>query len=366
MIRSLILGALLLGLPFAAAAQAPSGPVPVGTVLARREAIGKTADLVGRVEAVQRVDVRARVSGWLEAILFKDGQKVAKGTPLYKIERGQFQAALGQAQGALLRAKAARELTIIQLDRAEELYRRQAGTAVARDQAKAADEQAQGQILSDQSALQTAQINLDYTTISSPIDGQVGRTLVTVGNVVGPDSGVLTTIVSIDPMYVSFPVSQRDFLQAQRSGEGDASKIKIRLRFVDGTEYPELGQVDFVNVNVDRATDTILVRGTVPNRKGQLVDGQFARVQLLIGEPQQKVVVPQSALLADQGGVYVFVVEDGKAAVRRVKPGGEHSTDVIVESGLEGGEQVIVEGLQALRPGAAVTARPVAGSLERK
>lgn len=365
--RLWMIGVLALGLPLAAGAQTPPGPIPVGTVAARPESIEKTLDFVGRVEAIQRVDVRARVSGWLEEVLFKDGQKVKKGTPLYKIEQGQFQAAVGNAQGALQRAKASQDLTAIQYGRADELFRRAAGTAVARDQAKAADEQAKGQILSDQSNLQTARINLDYTSILSPIDGEIGRTLVTVGNVVGPDSGVLTTIVSIDPMYVTFPVSQREFLRAQQTDkQGDITKIKIKIRFVDGSEYPETGQVDFVNVNVDRATDTVLVRGTVPNKNGSLIDGQFVRVQLLLGQPQQKVVIPQSALLADQSGVYVFVVEDGKAASRRVKPGGENGTDVVIDDGLTGGEQVVVDGLQSLKPGAPVLARPAASLLDRK
>ncbi len=364
--RSWIFSALVLSLSFAAAAQTPSGPVPVGTVAARQESIEKTMDFVGRVEAIQRVDVRARVSGWLEEVLFKDGQKVQKGTPLYRIEPGQFQAAVGQAQGALMRSKASQDLTAIQLDRAEELLRKAAGTAVTRDQARASDEQAKGQILSDQSALQTAQINLDYTSIVSPIAGQVGRTLVTVGNVVGPDSGVLTTIVSIDPMYVTFPVSQREFLRTQQADKGNIGRIKIRIRFVDGTEYPDLGQADFINVSVDRATDTVLVRGTVPNRNGTLLDGQFVRVQLQLGEAQKKILVPQAALLADQGGVYVFVVEDGKAVVRRVKPGGANGTDVVIDEGLAGGEQVIVDGLQSLRPGLAVTARPAAVGLDRR
>lgn len=364
--RLWLCGAFALSLPMLAVAQTPPGPVQVGTVAARLAPIDTTADFVGRIEAPQRVDVRARVSGWLEQVLFRDGQKVKKGTPLYQIEQAQFQAAVEQAEAALMRAKAAQTLTAIQFDRAQELYVRQAGTAVTRDQAKASDDQAKAQILSDQAALDTARLNLSYTNVTSPIDGQVGRTLVTVGNVVGPDSGVLTTIVSIDPMYVTFPVSQREFLRAQQAGvQGDAGKIRIKLRFVDGSEYPETGLVDFVNVNVDRATDTVLVRGTMPNKGGALIDGQFARVKLLIGEPRQKVVVPQSALLADQGGVYVFVVEDGKAVVRRVKPGGEDGTNVVIDSGLAGGEQVVVEGLQSVRPGAPVTARPVAGSLDR-
>jgi membrane fusion protein (multidrug efflux system) len=361
--RLVLFGAFLSLMNLSAAAQTPPPIVTVGTINAERKPIDKTLDFVGRIEAVERVDVRARVSGWLEDVLFKDGQIVEKDTPLYRIEDDLYTASVEQAKGALQRSKAARTLTAIQLQRAQELLNRQSGTEVARDQAKAADDQAQAQIMTDDANVKTAQINLGYTNIVSPIKGEVGRTRITRGNLVGPDSGVLTTIVSVDPMYVAFSVSQREFLRAQESSsqKGDVKGMKVRLRFADGSEYPDLGQLDFVNVTVDRTTDTILARATVANKAGRLIDGQFVRVQILVGRPVEKVVIPQSALIADQGGVYVFVVDDGKAAVRRIKPSGESGTDVVVDEGLNGGEQVIVDGLQTLRPGAPVSARPAAG-----
>jgi membrane fusion protein (multidrug efflux system) len=236
-----------------------------------------------------------------------------------------------------------------------------AGTAVARDQALAADQQAQGQILADQANLDTANINLGYTDIASPIAGKVSKTNVTAGNVVGPASGVLTLIVSQDPMYISFPVSQRELLQAQLSGRvKDIAGIKIKIRFADGSTYKEEGTVDFLDVSVDRATDTVLARATMPNPDGALIDGQLVSVAVEAGAPQDKVVVPQSALIADQQGVYVFAVEDGKAVVKRIKTGGESGPNIVVDEGLKGGEQIIVEGLQSIRPGQAVQAAPVA------
>jgi membrane fusion protein (multidrug efflux system) len=243
---------------------------------------------------------------------------------------------------------------------------KQAGTAVARDQALAADQQAQGQILSDQANLDTANINLGYTDIVSPISGKISRTNATLGNVVGPDTGPLTLIVSQDPMYVSFPVSQREFLQAQAGGHSlSADGAKVRVRFSDGTTYKEEGTITFVDVSVDRTADTILVRATIPNPSGVLVDGQFVSVELESGLPQEKVVIPQAALIADQQGIYVFVVEDGKAAVRRIKPGGESGPNVVVNEGLQGGEQVVVEGVQSLRPGVPVQASPLPATLNR-
>jgi membrane fusion protein, multidrug efflux system len=338
--------------------------VPVGVVKAEKKPIAQSLDFVGRVEAVDRVEVRARVTGYLEAVLFKEGDAIAAGAPLYRIEHGLFQAAVEQAQGALERSRAAKTLSEIQLQRAEDLVQKEAGTVVARDQARAADQQANGAVMTDEASLATAKINLGYTDIVSPIKGRVGRTNITPGNVVGPQSGVLTMIVSQDPMYVTFPVSQREFLRAQEAGHRiDIRTIKVRIRFADGSLYDQEGSVDFVNVTVDRATDTVLARASVPNPKSALIDGQLVQVDLEAGTPDQKVVIPQAALIADQEGVYVFVVEDGKAVVKRVKPGGEAGTGVAIDSGLNGGEEVIVEGLQAVRPGAPVRASPIQSAL---
>ena len=348
------------------AQQAQPAAVPVGTVYAERQSISNIRDFVGRVEATGRVDIRARVQGYLEQVLFKEGDIVKKGDQLYQIEKGLFQAAVEAAKGALERSKAAKTLTAIQLQRAQDLLEKSAGTAVARDQALAADQQAQGQILADQANLDTANINLGYTDIASPIAGKVSKTNVTAGNVVGPDSGVLTLIVSQDPMYISFPVSQRELLQAQLSGRmGDIAGIKIKIRFADGSTYKHEGTVDFVDVSVDRATDTVLARATMPNPDGALIDGQLVSVAVEAGAPQDKVVVPQSALIADQQGVYVFAVEDGKAVVKRIKTGGESGPNIVVDEGLKGGEQIIVEGLQSIRPGQAVQAAPAAAVLNR-
>jgi membrane fusion protein (multidrug efflux system) len=350
----------------AAAQQAQPAAVPVGTVYAERQSISNIRDFVGRVEATGRVDIRARVQGYLEQVLFKEGDIVKKGDQLYQIEKGLFQAAVEAAKGALERTKAAKTLTAIQLQRAQDLLDKNAGTAVARDQALAADQQAQGAILADQANLDTANINLGYTDIASPIAGKVSKTNVTAGNVVGPASGILTLIVSQDPMYISFPVSQRELLQAQLSGRmTDIAGIKIKIRFADGSTYKHEGTVNFIDVSVDRATDTVLARATMANPDGALIDGQLVSVAVEAGAPQDKVVVPQAALIADQQGIYVFAVEDGKAVVKRIKTGGESGANIVVDEGLKGGEQIIVEGLQSIRPGQAVQAAPAATSLNR-
>lgn len=352
----------LLGMALPAYAQtAPA--VPVGTIAAERKDISQSREFVGRIEAPQRVEIRARVKGFLEDVLFKEGDVVQAGTPLYRIEQGLFEADVKQAEGALIQSQAALDLAQIQLQRAQDLLDRNAGTVVARDQARALAQQSQGAVEVAQANLTTAKINLGYTEITAPITGLIGRTIVTKGNVVGPDSGVLTTMVSQNPMYVVFPVSQRDLLQyTSGASKVDPRAISVKVLFANGTTYDQVGRINFVDISVDRTTDTQIVRADIPNPKGGLTDGQFARVLLESGQSDSRVVVPQSALIADQAGIYVFIVEDGKAAVRRVKVGSQIGAASIIDEGLSGGEQVIVEGLQSVRPGTVVRATPIAKS----
>lgn len=334
--------------------------VPVGTVLAEKRAITQTADFVGRIEAVNRVDIRARVTGYLEEVLFKDGATVAEGAPLFRIERSPFEAAVEQAQGALEKAQGALQNATVQRQRAEDLLRTNAGSAAIRDQRVAEEKGAQGDETTAEANLKTAQINLGYTEIKAPIAGRIGRTKLTKGNVVGPDSGVLAQIVSDDPMYVTFPVSQREFLALKTNRlPADGSAPLVTLKFSDGSTYDQKGRVDFVDVSVDRATDTVLVRATLPNPAGKLLDGTLVRVAVQADKSEEKVLVPQSALIADQQGSYVFAVEDGKAAVKRIKVGAEAGAYVAIDQGLSGNEQIVVQGLQNLRPGVPVLASPV-------
>ncbi len=351
--------AALLIMP-AAAQQTPPAAVPVTTIIAEAKPVAETKDFVGRIEAVNRVDIRARVTGYLEAILFKEGEAVKEGQPLYRIEQGLFQAAVEQAQGALEGTQASKKLSQVELDRANQLMASSFGTPQKRDQALAADENAAANILKAQADLDTAKINLGYTEIRSPIAGKVSRTKITKGNVVSPDSGVLTTVVSQNPMYAVFPVSQREFLAVRQEGQVvDRNQIEVTVRFADGSVYDHKGRINFVDVSVDKATDTIIVRATIPNPDGILIDGQLVRINLNTGVPQKKIVIPQAALIADQQGPYVFAVEDGKAVVRRVKLGEEVGASISVNSGLKAGEQIIVEGIQGVRPGGPVFASPM-------
>ncbi|MGA7073154.1 efflux RND transporter periplasmic adaptor subunit [Bradyrhizobium sp.] len=348
----------------ASALHAQSNPaataVPVGIVTAEKKPVTKSLEFVGRVEAVQRVEIKSRVTGYLEKIAFKEGDPIREGAPLYGIEKGLFEAAVGQAEGALAKDQSAKTLTAVQLQRAEDLLAKQTGTQVTRDQALAADQSAEGALLVDNANLKTAKINLGYTDITSPISGKIGKTNITVGNVVGPDTGPLTVVVSQDPMYVSFPVSQREFLRAQQTSHKiDLTGIKVILNFSDGSSYKHEGKINFVDVQVDRATDTILVRATFPNPDSGLVDGQLVRVAVESGTAEEKIVIPQAALISDQEGIYVFVADGGKAAIRRVNTAGASGTGVVIDQGLAVGDEVIVEGTQTLRPGTPVKASPL-------
>jgi membrane fusion protein (multidrug efflux system) len=349
----------LIGATTPAPAQSPTA-IPVGTLAAELRPITRATEFVGRVEAIDRVDIRARVTGFLQEIRFKEGDIVKEGDVLYRIEPDTFQAAVQQAQGSLYEAQGKFANATAQRARTQELTKTDAASRALLDVRVADEKSAQGNVVIADANLKTANVNLGYTEITAPITGEVGRTKITKGNVVGPDSGPLTVIVSRDPMYVTFPVSQREFLKVKEQTERKAleQSLAVRIRFSDGSTYDQTGRIDFVDVTVDRATDTVLVRATFPNPKGRLIDGQLVRVSVEADKPEEKVLVPQTALIVDQQGTYVFLVQDGKAVVQRVKLAGESGPYMIVENGLKGGEQVIVQGLESLRPGTPVIASP--------
>jgi membrane fusion protein, multidrug efflux system len=225
-----------------------------------------------------------------------------------------------------------------------------------------------------QAQLETAQINLDYTKIRSPIDGRAGRTSVTVGNVVSPNSGVLTTVVSQDPMYVIFPVptSRAIQLREEYAEYGGFDAVKVRLRLPDGRLYDQIGKVDFINNAIAQDTDTVTVRGVIPNpvlasrtaggvNLRELIADEFVTVLLESVKPKEVIAVPRAAILSDQEGSYVYVVDDQNIArQRRVSLGELTPEKAGIVDGLKEGEQVIVEGLQRARPNAPVTPAPVA------
>jgi membrane fusion protein (multidrug efflux system) len=342
--------------PQAAAAQPPAPAV--GVRLAAMKGVSQSFEFVGRVKAIEKVDLRARVEGFLEKVLFREGQDVKTGELLYQIEKVQFQAAVDQAKANLAVAEAALTNAKVEYERSLELVKRNFTPQSQVDTNKAALDSATGRVMQAKAALTQAQVNLDYTDIRAPIDGRIGRTAYTVGNLVNPASGVLATIVSQDPIYVLFPVSVRDLeaiREARRKEEGGMAKIDIRVRLPSGQEYAQRGVWNLTDPQVDPQTDSLVMRATMPNPDRTLTDGQF--VTAIIRERQEapRLVVPQSALQVDQSGYYVLVVNDQhKVEQRRVQTGPQRGTDVVVTSGVKEGEKVIVDGIQKVRPGQVV------------
>ena len=333
-------------------AATPAGPPPAVTVISLQPTeVTPGSGFNGRVVAVDEVQLRARVTGFLEQRRFEEGADVQAGDLLFVIEKAPYQAVVEQRRAELASAEANRANTAVQLQRGEELVKNDNIPEAEVDQRRAADQMAAAQILEAQAALEQAEINLGYTEIHAPIAGRIGRADLSVGNLVGPDTGVLATIVSQDPIYVTFPVTQRQLL-AHRGERGDPV---VRVTLPDGTLYEHPGTLNFLDVQVDPGTDTVTVRGELPNPDRILVDGQFVGVRVERGEPERVLAVPQASLQVDQAGPYVLVVGgDDKVEARRVTLGDVEGEQVVVESGLNEGERIIVEGIQKVRPGMTV------------
>jgi membrane fusion protein (multidrug efflux system) len=366
-------GAIAVGVPTAIRAQpAPSGPPAVGIVEAIKRPITETSEFLGRIEAVSRVNLVARVTAFLEKRLFEEGNEIKAGDHLYRLERGPFEADLASKQAIVAQLQATLELAKLTTERARTLLSGPAGQQSTYDAALANQRSLEAQVQSAQAQVQSSQINLDYTDIRSPIDGKIGRTAVTEGNVVSPGSGVLTAIVSQDPMYVVFPVSVRAGLELREryATRGGFSAVVIKIRLTDGRLYEQTGQLNFVDNTVAQSTDTFLVRGAIPNPPlhdpsttggpvRELTDGEFVTVMLEGVQPVEVLAIPRSAVLSDQQGDYVFTVGvDNKAEQRRVQLGQSTPTIAAVINGLTLGDKVIVEGLQRVRPGQPVSPGP--------
>jgi membrane fusion protein, multidrug efflux system len=368
--RLLVVAALLLvllaGCDEKKPAAAPPAKPAVGVRPAAMKGVQRSFEFVGRIKAVDKVELRARVEGFLDKMLFREGQEVKTGDLLYQIEKVQFQAQVDQAKANLASAEAEATNALLQYNRQLELSKHQFSPQSTVDQNKAMLDTSRAKILQMQAALTQAQVNLDYTDIRAPIDGRIGRTAYTAGNLVNPASGVLATIVSQDPIYVLFPVSVRELeiiRQARRRENGSLAKIEIRVRLPDGSEYPQRGLWNLTDPQVDQTTDTLIMRATMPNPDGRLVDGQFVTAAIRERQEEPRLVVPQAALQVDQSGYYVLVVDgEHKVEQRRIQTGPNEDADVVITSGLRAGENVIVDGVQKVRPGQVVqeTALPAA------
>ncbi|MDO8980349.1 MAG: efflux RND transporter periplasmic adaptor subunit [Afipia sp.] len=340
--------------PATALAQQPAPAPAVLVQPAEERSLDRQFEFIGRVYAPEKVDLRARVQGFLGARQFKDGDEVKEGQVLFRIEREPFEAAVAQREAQLASAKATLENAELQLQRAQELIKTQAVPQATLDTRTTEVSKARAGVMEAQAALRDAQISLSYTDIKSPITGRAGRAAVSPGNLVGPDSGVLATVVNEDPVQILFSVTQRQLLDARR--DASPGKHSVRVRLADGSLYKESGQIDFLDVRADPKTDGQLIRTTLRNPDRILTDGQTVRVVIETAADKKSIVIPQPAVAIDQTGPYVFVVNrDDVVEQRRVQLGAARDGLIVVKEGVAAGERVIVQGQQRVRPGMKVT-----------
>lgn len=346
-------------------AQAPQMPPPaVGVVTAAKRPVAEGVTFVGRIQAINKVDLVARVEGFLQQRAYTEGQEVKAGDLLFVLEKDTYQASVDQAQANLASAQATADNAKLQTERARELIKNQNVAQSTLDDRIAAEKSAVASVQQNQAALEQAQINLGYTEIKAPFDGRVGISTFSVGALVGPSTGTLATIVSQDPIYVVFPVSDRfiqDVQQASGSGRVEPQDVVVHLTLANGSAYPQTGKIDFTDVKVDQNTDTLQVRAVFANPNRILTDGQYARVTAERKDPVEALVIPQRAILTDQTGNFVLVVGEGnKAAAKHITTGASQGADVVVQQGLNDGDVVIVDGVQKVRPGQEVNPAPAA------
>ncbi|MBP1183026.1 efflux RND transporter periplasmic adaptor subunit [Methylobacterium sp. PvR107] len=345
-----------------AQAQAPGGPPPKVTVakpVVRQ--IVEQDQYTGRFDPIDFVEVRARVTGYLEKINFTDGQTVKKGDLLFVIDRRPYKAALEQAQAALASAKARQSFSQTDLERAQTLSRSGNISEQVTDQRRQASQTAQADVDSAQAALNNAQLNFDFSEVKAPINGRISRRLVTEGNIVSADQTMLTTIVSLDPIYFSFTVDEKSFLKYQSSlgigmGQTQQGKGVPILIALSGEPKPtRKGTLDFVDNRVDNATGTILLRATVPNGDLFIKPGLFGIVAMPATKPFQGVMIPDEAVAANQDKRIVYIVgPDNVIQQKDVVLGPKVDGYRVIQSGLKGDETVVVNGLSRVRPGAKV------------
>lgn len=343
--------------PQSDAAAPPAVMVDVAEV--RQQDVTEWKQYSGHLEAVERVEVRPQVSGVLTAVHFKDGSLVRKGEALFTIDPRPFEAEVARAQAQLAGAEARAAYTSDDLARGQRLL---ADNAIARrdfDEKQNAAREARANLQAAQAALKTAQLNLEYTRITAPIAGRASRAEVTVGNLVAPaNAAALTTLVSADRIYAAFDVDEQSYLQVVNAAQG--KDLPIHLGLADSADYPLTGKLSSIDNHLDSTSGTIRLRAVLDNRDGRLVPGLYVRVKL--GSPNQHkaILIDEKAIGTDQAKRFVLVVDaKGQTAYREIQLGSLQDGLRVVQSGLAAGERIVVNGLQRVRPGDAVTPHPV-------
>jgi multidrug efflux system membrane fusion protein len=352
--------ALAIGCKQAAEAKPKLAPAPVDAAQVITKDIRVADEFNGRVWATNVVDVRPRVTGYIDRIAFREGQIVHKGDLLYVIDPRQYKDAADNAKAQLDREHAAADFAKIQEERAQRLKQ---SDAVSQEelQNRGSDLlQSGARVKAAEAAVASAELNLSYTEVRSPIDGRISRTQLTIGNLAQADQTVLTTVVSVDPVYVYFDCDEQSYLRFQQSahrGSGVGSENPVRVALADEEGFPHAGHIDFVDNQLNPSTGTIRARVVLPNPDHVLTPGLFARVQLQSAAPTQAMLIDAKAVLTDQDRKYVYVVGPGNTAQRKeIVLGGMSDGLRIVKSGLTPEDLVIVGGLQLIYfPGAPVS-----------
>jgi RND family efflux transporter MFP subunit len=362
---------LLAGCKPESALVAPAGPVPVTVAVPIARQVQDYEEFTGRVAAKESVDIHSRVTGYLDRIGFKDGAEVKQGDLLFVVDRRPFQAIYDNAMAHIALSKANLAFREAELARNKDLVKTAAVSGSEYDQSAAAAGEARASVTAAEASAESAKLNLGFTEIRAPIQGIISNTNITRGNLVVADQTILTNIVSDDPMYVKFDADERRILRIQqdvregRIKESPGAEIPVEMGLDIERGYPHQGVIDFADNQIDQATGTIQVRGVFPNplpAKGRrvLIPGMFGRVRVPLGEPRKAVLIAEQALGSDQGQKYVFVVDKKKEVqYRRVKTGRSDAGLRVIEDGLQPGEEVMVGGLQRVRPGMSVEAKLV-------
>lgn len=340
-------------------------PVPVKTLLPIRREVLEWDEYTGRIEAMESVDIRARVSGYLEQVLFKDGEKVNKGDLLFVIDRRNYEIELKRAQAELERTRTKQALAVNDLKRAERLRLSKAISDEEYDQRSKGLAESTETLHAAEAAVMMARLNLDFTQVRSPINGRISRELITVGNLVNGDQTLLTRIVSTDPMYVYLDADERSVLKYRRltaagqRGRGNQGSIVAQLGLIDESGYPHQGTIDYLDPRMDPSTGTQQIRGVFPNPDELLSPGLFARVRIHGGSPHPALLIPGRAVSTDQDQKYVWVVKgDDEVDYRKVTLGGQFGSFRVVTEGLDLSDSIVVDGIAKLRPGARIKPEP--------
>lgn len=338
----------------------PGGAPPVSVAAAIEKEIVESDEFPGRVEAVEQVEVRARITGYIQSVNFAPGANVKKGDVLFQIDPRPFDNEVARAEANLANLRVQADLAKLEFERAEKLLAERATSKREYDDISSRMRGLEAQLRGAQATLDTARLNRSYTLVTAPVSGRVGKAEITAGNLVQgevPNSPMLTTVVSMDPVYVGFEIDERAYLKYVARSRARAAQLPLVIGLADEEGFPRQAKLAFVDNRVDAASGTVRMRAVLANHDGRLTPGLYARVK--IGDafkPRSAVLVQDRAIGTDQSRRFVLVVgADNKAVYREVKIGRVAEGLRVIEDGLKAGEVIVVNGLQRVRPGAPVT-----------